>query len=303
MKKLMIYLICSLMGLTISCYAGSVPQLINYQGTLKTSDNTLPFTGTKNFEFNIYDAAINGNKIWGPQIFNNVPVIQGIYNVILGSTDSTGRSIADAFGDQQRFLGITMDDGNELEPRQQVLSSPFSFHAAVSDYADKAGHAVTSDNANVANKSDYADKAGHAVTSDNANIANKSDYAGQSGHAITADNANIANKSNYADQSGHAAEADKAGHAVTADKAYQADIANISKELNPGNITIQGNLNVTGTISGKHIQYADCYEHNWKPYTQGWSQCNDGFFLVGFSYGFDIYGAMGAWKGRCCQVK
>ncbi|MBF0451372.1 MAG: tail fiber protein [Candidatus Magnetomorum sp.] len=156
MKKILIYLICSFIGLTITCYAGSVPQLINYQGQIKTPENSLPFTGTKKFEFNIYDAASNGNKIFGPQIFNNVPVIQGTYNVILGTTDSVGRSIADAFGDQQRFLGVTIDDGNEVEPRQQVLSSPFAFHAGVSNFSDRSGYASHSGHAITANQADTA---------------------------------------------------------------------------------------------------------------------------------------------------
>ena len=64
--------------------AQSVPQLINYQGILKT---TQPLTTIK-LEFNIYNAATGGTKVWGPQIFNNVPVVQGKFNVILGSTDT-----------------------------------------------------------------------------------------------------------------------------------------------------------------------------------------------------------------------
>jgi len=206
MKRILIYLIFSLMGLIITGYAGSVPQLINYQGELKTQDVANSFTGSKKFEFNIYDASINGNKIWGPQIFNSVPVIQGTYNVILGTTDSVGRSIADAFDSQQRFLGVTID-GDEIEPRQQVLSSPFALHAGVADYADQSGHAV---NADKASQADYANNSGHAV---NADKAKQADYANNSGHAVNADRAKQAD---YSTNSGHAATADRAKQADTA---------------------------------------------------------------------------------------
>jgi hypothetical protein len=206
MKRILIYLVFSLMGLIITGYAGSVPQLINYQGELKTQDDANSFTGSKKFEFNIYDASINGNKIWGPQIFNSVPVIQGTYNVILGTTDSVGRSIADAFDSQQRFLGVTID-GDEIEPRQQVLSSPFALHAGVADYADQSGHAV---NADKTSQADYANSSWHAV---NADKAKQADYTNNSGHAVNADRAKQADY------------ASNAGHAATADRAKQADIA------------------------------------------------------------------------------
>jgi hypothetical protein len=146
------------MWLNIMCHAATIPQLINYQGHLTTPDNGIPFTGSKKFEFNIYDAAIGGTLIWGPQIFNSVPVIQGTYNIILGTTDSVGRSIADAFNEAQRFIAVTIDDGEEIKPRQQVLSSPYTLHAGVADYADQAGHAATATTADNAKNSEYASK-------------------------------------------------------------------------------------------------------------------------------------------------
>jgi len=110
----------------------SVPSLISYQGTL-TNEKGILESGTKTIEFNIYDAEINGNLLWGPQIFSNVALINGQFNVILGSTDTQGRSIADAFDSTNCFIGISVLEGTsdpgdflEIKPRQQILSTPYS---------------------------------------------------------------------------------------------------------------------------------------------------------------------------------
>ncbi|MCK5355241.1 MAG: tail fiber protein [Methyloprofundus sp.] len=113
-----------------SALAQSVPPLINYQGMLTDSEGK-PLVGTKNLTFNIYASADATDLIWGPQVFTTVPLINGQFNVILGTTDTVGRSLVTAFGESNRFLGIKVGDETEITPRQQVLSSP---------YAIKAGH-------------------------------------------------------------------------------------------------------------------------------------------------------------------
>jgi hypothetical protein len=152
---------------TTIAMAQSVPQLINYQGFLKTLQ---PLTTIK-LEFNIYDAATGGTKVWGPQIFNNVSVVQGQFNVILGSTDSTGKSIEDAFSSDQRFISLKINDADEVLPRQQVLSVGYSIESKHAELADKATQADNALNAN------HAAKADHATVSDRAKIADRATVA------------------------------------------------------------------------------------------------------------------------------
>jgi hypothetical protein len=140
--------------------AGAVPQLINYQGTIKTSE---ALTKVK-LEFNIYDSATVGTKVWGPQVFDNVPVIQGKFNVILGSTDISGKAISDAFDSDQRFIGIKINGADELMPRQQVLSV---------GYAINANHSVQADRAALADKALNADYASKASNADHATVADR----------------------------------------------------------------------------------------------------------------------------------
>ena len=128
MKQIVLAMVfVMLAGVMAQAQATSVPPLVNYQGMLADADGK-PLTGMKKLEFNLYDTAIGGSesKIWGPQIFSSVPLVNGMFNVILGTTDTSGKSIAEAFGAKDRYLGIKVDDGAEIAPRQQILSAPFA---------------------------------------------------------------------------------------------------------------------------------------------------------------------------------
>jgi len=111
-------------------YADSVPSLINYQGMLTDSDGK-SIEGAKKLEFNIFDSESGGTNIWGPQIFSHVPVIKGMFNVILGTTDVNGRPIRNAFNSEHRYLAIKVGDNMNIMPRQRVLSTPYSLIANV----------------------------------------------------------------------------------------------------------------------------------------------------------------------------
>ncbi|MFH2124141.1 MAG: phage tail protein [Pseudomonadota bacterium] len=122
-------------------HAASVPPLINYQGMLTDAQGQPLANGTKKLTFNIYDAATDGTLVWGPQVFDPVPVLAGLFNIILGTTDTSGRSIVDAFGTDSRFLGITVDEvgqtgGTEIVPRQQILSAPYAVQAEAAQNAN-----------------------------------------------------------------------------------------------------------------------------------------------------------------------
>ncbi len=114
----------------------AVPPLVNYQGVLTDENGQTIQDGVRKLEFNLYDAPIAGNKVWGPQVFDNVPIIGGRFNVILGTTDTGGRSLVGAFSASQRYLGVKVgavgqDLANvvEMAPRQQILSAPYALVA------------------------------------------------------------------------------------------------------------------------------------------------------------------------------
>jgi microcystin-dependent protein len=111
----------------------TVPPLVNYQGTLTDENGVAIADGMKRLEFNLYDAPLAGNLVWGPQVFDSVLAVNGRFNVILGPTDQGNRSIISGFSAKNRFLAIRVSNGQdsvEISPRQQILSAPFSLSAA-----------------------------------------------------------------------------------------------------------------------------------------------------------------------------
>ena len=118
------------------------PEYLNYQGLLNGANGQPLATGNYTNEFNIYDAATGGAKIWGPFLFDGgagnghgplVPVVNGRFNVIIGPQDTTGASITNAFGTATRFVEIRVNNGSPILPRQQFLSTPYAFKANVAD--------------------------------------------------------------------------------------------------------------------------------------------------------------------------
>ena len=101
---------------------------ISYQGRLADAGGN-PLTGKYNLEFRIYDVPTGGTPLWTEMWTggNAVDVSDGLFNVMLGSIDNTlASSIA---GHDELYLGITVDTDDEMEPRVQLGSVPFSFQA------------------------------------------------------------------------------------------------------------------------------------------------------------------------------
>lgn len=108
-----------------------VPHLLNYQGRL--AENGVPFDGTAEITFSFYDASSGGTAIWSET--HNIEVQNGIFNVLLGS----GEEIPDNLflENNELYLGISVNDNNEFEPRSRVSSVA---------YASRSNSAATVDN-------------------------------------------------------------------------------------------------------------------------------------------------------------
>lgn len=109
----------------------SAPQLMNYQGQLK-NENGEPRGGSVALSFSIYgsEAATTGESpIWGPQTFQDVALVDGFFNVILGPVDDNDLPIARAFDDSVRYIEISEGE-NAISPRQRILSTPYSLRTA-----------------------------------------------------------------------------------------------------------------------------------------------------------------------------
>lgn len=135
-------LLCALALLTAAVrpsFAGP-PEYINYQGLLNDPSGQPLASQNYTLEFNIYNAASGGTKLWGPFRFDGtagpghgdlVPVVNGQFNVIIGPADTNSASIRNAFTNTgNQFIEIKVGTGSPILPRQQFLSTPYAFSAA-----------------------------------------------------------------------------------------------------------------------------------------------------------------------------
>ncbi len=100
-----------------AAFAGSpVGAAFTYQGQLKQGG--VPYSGSADFEFVLFDAASEGNLIGSAVNLSGVEVVNGLFNVELDFG-------AEAFDGEERWLEISVD-GTPLAPRQAITATPYA---------------------------------------------------------------------------------------------------------------------------------------------------------------------------------
>jgi hypothetical protein len=108
-----------------------IPKMINYQGML-TNDSGDPITDTLDLEFKIYNAESNGDLKWS-ETQTDVPIIDGLFNVILGSVNPIDTlSFAENY-----WLEIKVGAQTMLN-RLRFTSVGYAYRAERADTADYA---------------------------------------------------------------------------------------------------------------------------------------------------------------------
>ena len=174
----------------------TVPSTINYQGALlDSSGNKLP-DGNTNVVFRVYDTVFNGRLVWGPRT-NSVALVGSVFNTLLGGLDANSRDLSQVLIGQASlpnspaFLELSVG-GIPIQPRQQILSTPFAFAANVAGSSATAGFATNAGTAQLAQqavRAGDADRAATAAAADNARNAVHAANADRAQDAARADNA------------------------------------------------------------------------------------------------------------------
>ena len=170
MKPLTLAIILTVTLTVVSGLIADVPNLINYQGTLTDSTGN-PIDGTRSMRFYLYDDSTGGSDIWSEQQ-NDVPINDGFFQVILGSSNPIPHTIFD--GTTKWFTSMIEPEVIQLSPRQPLVTVPYSFKTMKSDSADYATYAYFadySDQANQALEADLATEATHAIYADTADYS------------------------------------------------------------------------------------------------------------------------------------
>ncbi|MEO0205724.1 MAG: hypothetical protein ABIL22_03495 [candidate division WOR-3 bacterium] len=120
----------------------AVPRMLNYQGFVTDTLNK-PINDSLDILFRIYDAASGGNLLWSETQLD-VPILKGIFNVLLGSVNSIPDSVFTKGTD--RWLELRISSQN-LVPRTRITSAPYTYTATYSDTAKYAFAAPVSGSA------------------------------------------------------------------------------------------------------------------------------------------------------------
>jgi len=102
---------------------------VNYQGVLRNLDGKLE-TGTHDMAIRIYSQAAGGAAALYVLEAEDVSVVDGVFNVVLGGEQHPLGT--DVFAEPTRYIGITLDDAQyEIQPRQRVHMVPWAIQATI----------------------------------------------------------------------------------------------------------------------------------------------------------------------------
>ena len=135
-KKILIG-VAVLAALLASPLYAQIPGLINFQGKLLDTSNN-PKNGVFSMTFSIYNVATGGSALW-TETQPSVPVTNGVFSVQLGAVTAIPQSV---FVSSPTYLEVDIA-GQTGSPRQELVTSPYSFS---SGQADTATVALTAEN-------------------------------------------------------------------------------------------------------------------------------------------------------------
>ena len=95
---------------------GQMPQTLSYQGMLSNVDGTSMTDQSLTLTFNLYDRESGGLSQWTET--QRVQLEEGVFSVILGEVNPLDISF-----DQKLWMGVQIEDGNELSPRTKLSAT------------------------------------------------------------------------------------------------------------------------------------------------------------------------------------
>jgi hypothetical protein len=114
-----------------SVAVADVPQKINYQGWLTDSLGDPVPDDSYSMVFTIYDSKSGGTAKW-TETQSNVDVKNGSFDVLLGSVIPVSDTV---FNDTARYLGISIEGDDEIQPRTRITSVAYAMKSLIADTA------------------------------------------------------------------------------------------------------------------------------------------------------------------------
>jgi hypothetical protein len=110
----------------------AVETTVWFQGFLADAMTGDPIDATHDIEASIYNAAIGGAQLWGPEMHGSVTITEGWFNIELGSVIGG----LPAFDSPPYYLDLTVN-AETLAPRLKLASVPSALRAAGADAPDE----------------------------------------------------------------------------------------------------------------------------------------------------------------------
>ena len=107
--------------------AGDSTTTVSYQGRLADSGGDPVTTSGVGMQFRLYNTDSGGSSLW-EEPHTAVPVEDGLFHVLLGSTDPIPVSLL--ANNSTLWLGITVGSDSEMTPREQIASVPYAMIAS-----------------------------------------------------------------------------------------------------------------------------------------------------------------------------
>jgi hypothetical protein len=101
--------------------SSQVPSLINYQGRLVQGTNLV--NGVTGLTIRLYNAPAAGTLLYEDS--GTVSVVDGLYSTFIGDQTNAGNLVS-ALTNAQVYLGVAVNGGPELSPRERVVTVAYS---------------------------------------------------------------------------------------------------------------------------------------------------------------------------------
>jgi len=180
MKKVSIFATAlAISVLFLASFAYAAPsKVIPIQGKL-TQPSGVPYNGQYSMTFKIFDVATSGTLLY-TETLSNIPVSAGLFSIVLGENPSN--PLTPAF-DKDYYIEITI--GSEtLQPRQRLLSAPYSLYSQNSSYAQNSNYSTYAQNSSYSTNSLNSQNAVTATNIVGGNVNATSGTFTNSGYAL-----------------------------------------------------------------------------------------------------------------------
>ncbi len=123
------------MALAIGCYFSTdlyaqVPRQISYQGVIMDPSGHPIADGDHKISVMIYNQPVGGTPVYAES--QSLPVSHGLFTIIIGAVTPIPSSVK---FEGTMYLGIHIDEAEEVLPRTALVSAPFAIRAETADFA------------------------------------------------------------------------------------------------------------------------------------------------------------------------